>query len=511
MSALDLSIIKFLKKVSLRIKTNFLLKNIIVGLIVSLILSLFIVVTSIFITIEDSVEICFIVIIINSITVIIFSIIETPKKKEIALIADSKGLKERVTTSIDFLGNNDDLSILQKQDTVKHIKNYDIKKNLPIRVPRRGLIIIAILCASCLIGSFIPSNAKQKEREMRSFKREKKEVVKKIEEEKKKVVNNDNLTKEERKKLEELLNKALKEIKEAEKRKVGEKALDRFEKKLDNFQKEEVSEKAKEEARKLKETLTKDLKEKKIKEAKEDKNKILTELNKNEEGKKLAKAIEKEEEAEISKTLNDLNNKLNNMNQAQKSKLSKVLKSAAEALSNEELKEALANGADGILDGEIDTEDLANALLSIKEKSNDSEKKPSNSPSKGNGSGSGNGSGNGGNKGTGSGNGSGGKGGQGWNTGSKDGNEEETELGEKQGINTEDRQEGKDKNLKGGKNESGNSQSVEIEKGLNFGGKKVDYESVLGDYSKEALEGLNRSNIPEAMKEAVKEYFESLK
>lgn len=520
MSALDLSIIKFFKKASLRIKVNFYLKNFIVGLIVSLCLCLFIIITSIFITFKDWMEICFIITMLGVITSIIFSFIFSPKEKQIALIVDSKGLKERVTTSLDFIGDETSLSIAQKNDTVNSIKSYDIKKNLPIRIPKKGVYIIGILLALCLVGAFVPSQARSNEKSLRSFEKYKKETIKKVQLEEKKIKDSESLSEEEKKALEEELKRAVKELKEAEKKKQLDKALEKLEKKLDNFEKEVNSEEAKKEISQMKETLVKEFNEQKLKEGKEDKNKLLTELNKNNEGKKLADAMESGDKSKIENALNNLNSQLKNMTQAEKSKLSAALNSAALNMSDEELQEALANASSDVLDGEIDPDSLADALASL-QKSSSGEPKDGQSGGKqqgtqsGDGQGSGNGSGQGNDGGSGSGSGSGngvGTGvGGGWNTGSKDGSEENPDLTNKENVDELGRDQGNDKNLSGGKNQSGNSQTIETEKGLNIGGEKVDIESVIGDYSNEAFESLDKGTLPETMKEAIMKYFDSLK
>ena len=129
----------------------------------------------------------------------------------------------------------------------------------------------------------------------------------------------------------------------------------------------------------------------------------------------------------------------------------------------------------------------------------------------GQGSGSGQGSGAGQGQGSGSGSGSGGgQGGTGWNTGSTTGHENDLENNPGEQIYIPGRNEGSDNNLTGNKNEDGNSQQIETENGLNISGEKVDYDKVIGDYSNSALEGANNSNLPQSLKDLIKNYFEGL-
>ena len=69
---------------------------------------------------------------------------------------------------------------------------------------------------------------------------------------------------------------------------------------------------------------------------------------------------------------------------------------------------------------------------------------------------------------------------------------------------------GNDDNLTGNKNEDGDSQSIDSENGFNLDGSKIDYEKVIGDYTNSALEGANNSNLPESLKDIIKDYFEGL-
>ena len=45
---------------------------------------------------------------------------------------------------------------------------------------------------------------------------------------------------------------------------------------------------------------------------------------------------------------------------------------------------------------------------------------------------------------------------------------------------------------------------------MNIGGEKIDYDKVIGDYSNSALEGANNSNLPQSLKDLIKNYFEGL-
>lgn len=111
-----------------------------------------------------------------------------------------------------------------------------------------------------------------------------------------------------------------------------------------------------------------------------------------------------------------------------------------------------------------------------------------------NGNGSGNGSGDGSN-GTGSGNGSG--------------------RGTGQGGGTHDyvsvpNAVGNDENLTGNKNGGENGESYRAQNGLVWEGDHVSLDSVIGDYTKDAYEGISSGRYPSGMEDVIKDYFKNL-
>ena len=119
MNSLDKAILNFVDKASKRIKANFLLNLSIVGLKLLLCLSLCLLLISLFITIPYVEEISIIIVLVGIVATLIYGFIKAPNKNRVALIVDSKGLKERVTTSLELIGEEDNISVAQKEDTVK--------------------------------------------------------------------------------------------------------------------------------------------------------------------------------------------------------------------------------------------------------------------------------------------------------------------------------------------------------------------------------------------------------
>lgn len=139
MDILDKKILEFIKKSGRRIKLNFIINKVLMGLQASLVLVAIILMIALFIPFENCYKASGLVISVALIISGAFGIMKAPDNKKIALIADSKGLDERVTTALELIGDNGEIAIAQKEDTIKIIQAYDFKKNLPIGVDKKEL------------------------------------------------------------------------------------------------------------------------------------------------------------------------------------------------------------------------------------------------------------------------------------------------------------------------------------------------------------------------------------
>lgn len=509
MDSLDKAILMFLNKASKRIKANFLLNLSIVGLKLLLCLIFSLLLISLFITIPYIEEICIAILVIGLIIILIYGFIKSPKKDKVALMVDSKGLDERIITSLELIGFDDNISIAQKKDTVESIKKFDIKK-LKISVDKKQTLLSLGLIIMCILIMFVPSTARKEAQKIRDFDKYQKSVIEKVEKEKKEIEKSEDLSDEEKEEVKKLLEDAVKELKESEKKSEINKTLERLEKKLEDKKEELSSEKSKEALENSKKKLLDDFNKEKEADAKKDVNKLVNELMKKEQSKPLAEAMLNGNQESINKELAEIQNKLGSMSSSQLNELSEALNNAALEMSDEELAEALKNASNSVLDKKLDGESLSSAISKSINNSNgqntsNSTQQSSNS-GQNQGQGQGNGQGGSGGNGAGSGSGSG----TGWNTGSTVGKENDLENSQREQIYIPGRNEGSDGNLTGNKNDNGNSQEIESQNGLNIGGEKVDYDKVIGDYSNSALEGANNSNLPQSLKDLIKNYFEGL-
>ena len=511
MNSLDKAILIFLNKASKRIKANFLLNLSIVGLKLLLCLIFSLLLISLFITIPYIEEICIGILVIGLIIILIYGFIKAPKKDKVALMVDSKGLDERLITSLELIGCEDNISIAQKKDTVECIESFDIKKSMKINVDKKQLLLSLGLIIMCILILFVPSTARKEAQKIRDFDKYQKSVIKKVEKEKKEIEKSEDLSDKEKEEVKKLLEDAAKELKESEKKSEINKTLERLEKKLEDKKEKLSSEKSKEALENSKKKLLDDFNKEKEAEAKKDVNKLVNELMEKQQSKPLAEAMLSGDQEAINKELAEIQNKLGSMSSSELSQLSESLKNAALEMSDEELAEALKNASNSVLNKKLDAASLSSAISKSINNSN-GQNNNSNQQSSGSGqnqqqnSNSVQGQGSSGTGSSGSGSGSG----AGWNTGSTVGKENDLENSPGEQIYIPGRNEGTDGNLTGNKNDNGNSQEIESQNGLNIGGEKVDYDKVIGDYSNSALEGANNSNLPQSLKDLIKNYFEGL-
>lgn len=522
---LDKKINSFIKTYGKRIKINFLLDKILFGILLCGVLSFILLSVSVFVPFKDCYRVIAIVCILIILGSFIYGVLKLPNIKKIALLIDSKGLKERVITSLCLSNDNSDLAITQKRDTIEKLKNFNYKEKFPIRVDRKKLLKIGVLIVICTGILLVPSNSKTKAKELRNFEKGKSEIINKVEKEKNKIEETEALSKEEKEKLKKLLEDGKNELKDIETNKDINKFLERLNKKLETLKEEIKSEEGKKALENLSKELLEDSMKKLQNDALKDLNKINQALNKTEEGEKISEALNSGDKEALENQLNNLNNSLKNMSENEKIELAESLSELASSLSDEELQALMNQTSQGIMNGEIDPSELSKELSSLENtakgnnnsnsgngnnsNSNSGNNSSANGGSSGNGSGNGNGSngsGSGNRNGSGNGNGSG----TGWNTGSKNGTENTSEPTKGEEVYIPGREIGSDANLTGNKNNNSPSQAIETENGLNFSGEKKDYNEVIGDYSEKELQGIEGSSIPENMKNIVKDYFDGL-
>ena len=76
---------------------------------------------------------------------VIVSIASYPNMKQAALSLDSKGLKERVTTSMQLRGKKDVFSQIQKRDTLEKAEKISIRKAFPYNIKKILFLFLFLL------------------------------------------------------------------------------------------------------------------------------------------------------------------------------------------------------------------------------------------------------------------------------------------------------------------------------------------------------------------------------
>lgn len=446
---------------------------------------------------------------------LILSLIKIPSLKKAALKADAAGLKERTVTALELLEDNSSFAQLQKEDAYKHLNKFDYKKHLKMTPDTRIVLYNLALVICIIVSAFVPNNMNDIAIEKHKLNTIKSGKIKKVEKVEKELAQNKKLTELEKLNIQQKLGELKKELEGSKDEKEIAKYMEKTDKKLEML-KEKYD---KQDLNKLGEVL-----------AKSEKTKALAEVIKNNDTKTLKEAIKMAAQEMKNLSSEELKEMAQNLLE-----LSKEMKS------NSELKEALASLSEKLASGElgdmeeeleqfakslqelIESDEFKEAVVKAQSELNEGESGAISAQNGGSqssnqsGSGSQPAQGQGQSQGPGAGNG--------------------TDMGEENptptspsssGLNKKDgsqRKEGEyekiftsktlggdgeKSQLTGNKNNSGNSENVNSEKGINVRGESVPYNQVIGSYRESAVQKLETSDIPEGMKEIIKNYFTSL-
>ena len=432
---------------------------------------------------------------------ILHSIATMKGERKAALVADDKGLKERVITAYEHLSAEDEWSVLQRRDTLRHIYGFPIREKFPVKLSYIRIFSIAGLIIVMVIAGMVSTPAKKQAKMLHDIAEqaeEKQETVEEVKEELQEFADKGELKEDELERLQKILDDSLKEMAEAGNEEELQKAKERMETKLEQELRENdnvelanaldklsdsmnLAEKA-EFASRL-EQLAKD--NESVENAKDALKDLAAELTE-EELEQLAKQLgEMGEAGEI--TDEDLAAALSSLNQSDAQAIAAAINQSGSA----SLSSGNTQMAEGNMQGEGGTG------------------KKGEGNGNGNGSGNGSGNGNGTGEGNGGGTGNGSSNGGGYNTGSKKGIEKEIAKKDTQESVTIQKEIGEDENLTG--EASGDSKyKVKSKDGLTWAGSRVGYQKVIGEYTQDAYGKIADSKVPESMQDVVKSYFSEL-
>lgn len=556
MDSLDKKIIYYLTGIKKRINTENTIKYILLAVSYACIAGILLSIVSFFIPIYEVYTKATLFILLSVVLGLVLAIIKRYGFTHAAMRADSLGLKERVITSLELSGDESAMSLLQREDALEYLRNLEYKKRVPLLPKKKYFFICFILITALITTGFIENPMKQRALKLQEFRSLKRSQLKDIDKLIEKIIGDKKLSLEQKRELETKLSQIRKDARTAKNMEELKKSLERnqrkiellnnkytenkktFDKTVDTLLKnkwtrdigELLKNKNSAEAKKAVKDLTKKLNNlsskektelseslkklaeelKNNKELSEALNKASEKLSKdkelnNEDMEELADAIsELAEDENIKSTLEDINKELSKLN------------------ANKDGKKPQKDGKKevGEQNGEKDSDEEASNL--DKDKREDSDSRSGIGTQKNNGKGQSSmetqqiGDNNGQNS-SGVGNGTDpGSENQTPNQtkGNSNGNKEASEkkIGTYEKIFTSKTLggTGEKMELKGQKKNGGSSQTTSGESTQGNSGSSVPYNQVFGEYRDEAFESLNNFNIPEGMKEIIKDYFSSL-
>ena len=388
---------------------------------------------------------------------LVYSVVKRAGLHEAARKMDTFGLQERVQTAYEQMEDESAFARMQRQDAAKKLRGKVEKKEIRIRLlPGKRHLTAAALSLALACGlAFLPSQARETASQRHAIHQEAKEKQKELSElaDALEKMDTSTLTEEQKAKLSELqeaLNRSMQELVRADSRE----ALDAAESKL-GFKLEQTSQ-----------SLA-----------------------------NLASQMSKEQQAAIAQALAKAA-----ADAAGKSSGSNGTQSASNGGSN---------GTPGTGDGSSGDGNNGNNSNGNGSNGNNGSGDGNGSDGDNNGNGSGNGSGDGSNGDGSNGNGSGNGNGNGNGSGNGSG------RGTGQGGGTHDyvsvpNAVGNDENLTGNKTGEENGDSYRAQNGLVWEGDHVSLDSVIGDYTKDAYEGISSGRYPSGMEDVIKDYFKNL-
>lgn len=515
MNPLDAQIIKYVKRVRGRIAEQTVIQFGLLGVIGGFALAIVFACVALFVPWYYAVIYSLGAAGIGILTGVILGMIKRPSMEKAALKLDAHGFQERLVTAYGLVGKEDAVSNLQKQDTVKRLGGFPVRKTFPLR-PRWKQLLLAFGLAAVFAGmSFIPTAAKEQAAEQHILQEQIGDEIQKIENAMEQIEGMENLSELEKEDLMAVLEESMQELQNAETSEELEKALERVAVKIDQEAEQAQHQTARQALRTLADTLSPE---------------------------------EKTQAQQLSEALNDIQNDLQKMDETSSAEDWQSLADAMQQLGTEmnnntiqELGKDMENSAPNQKQIQAAQQAIANAQQSMQNSeqttsptgsnNQSGQSSQNNNPNSGNGqsgqtvqtdpngqngqSGQPDGNGQSGQSGQNGGNGQGnengqgnsGEGGSGYNTGSETGTQKPAGQNG-QMVTIPDLTVQDNESLEGQLNTNGTG--VMQKGGEAWTGTSVDYQQVVGEYSQNAYNKVEGSNYPSGVQDIVKSYFDTL-
>lgn len=386
-------------------------------------------------------------------------------KKDAALALDGFGLKERVITAYEHLEEETEYVLLQREDAVRSLQKSEGRIRIRLNLGWRRILALVLSLALAVGLAFVPTPAREVAKQRHLLAQEAKEKQEELEKLVKKLeqIDTKTLTAEQKAALAKLTESMKLSAAELKKSKTRE-ALNAAEQKLDYKYKQAVSQLG---------ALASQLKDPKS------------------AGVASAEAMAKAASG----------NSGNGSNGASPSGGGESGTGGGSQQSGSGSGDGDSqNGDSGNGSGTGNSENGGNSGNGNNSGNNGNNGSGQEGSGNGNGSGA-NGSGNGNGNGSGNGSGNGGSSGSGRGTGSSSASHDYVSVPNPKGN---------DDSLHGNKTGSDNSDYYREQNGLAWEGDHVSLDSVVGDYTKDAYEGLSSGKYPSGMESVIKEYFKNL-
>ena len=503
-------IFRFLRQARFRLSIAILIRVMMISFIIGFGIGIMVNIVALFIPIYNAFWISCICIGIVGVMGVLCAIFLFPNQKTTALEIDKRGLQERLTTFLELEEKQSSWSALQAEDTYEAIVHYNLKEHTKFLIQKQLIYCFIGVIVLFSVAAVLPSSNKELAIILHEQKEKAKEEIKKVEKAKEQLEELKELKELEQfsdadlkeiEKMQSMLEKAKEELREAKTKEELEKALERLETKtLQNIsetrQKENQSEIANAK-KKLEEFLKKMENQSKDTFSAEELKDVLDEETLQMLEETLRELLDELTE-ELEKMLEQLEASLSNG-----SFTKEQLKQLLEAMKNASPSNNMSSQFAEIIEGTLGISDLSNQ--DMKNQVGQTGVGNGNQGGTGNGTGSGNGFG------TGNGTGQGGAGiGGGKNQGSKNGIEKENNrISKDEQVTISGRKLGDDENLTGQAN-IGESYQSSGGTGLTWSGEKVNYDEVVGEYTKEAYSRMENNEVPKGMEDVVKQYFEGI-
>lgn len=168
------------------------------------------------------------------------SLFFVPGAEKVIITADSLGLKERVITAWYLVDDNSEIAELQRQDTKKALDSMNIASAYKLKIDRRLYIIPACIITAAFLLTFIPGRVSGETKIRESLIREMNKTEKAIKEEiEKQTQKNPEISEEQLKQLKEALEKLKEEFRKSKSEEDALKALAQMENQLEKLKEQE--------------------------------------------------------------------------------------------------------------------------------------------------------------------------------------------------------------------------------------------------------------------------------